>query len=89
MIISNRDPANGVSSRMRSVLVCLLCTILFTAVPATEVDRIVAGVEPAVFRPILARCLAGTVSPQVALMQMIEAIYKSSESGKSVEIKNN
>ena len=36
MIISNRDPANGVSSKMRSVLVCLLCTILFTAVPATE-----------------------------------------------------
>ncbi|HET7456160.1 MAG TPA: methyltransferase domain-containing protein [Gemmatimonadaceae bacterium] len=44
---------------------------LSPAVPATEVDRIVAGVEPAVFRPILARCLAGTVSPQVALMQMI------------------
>ena len=44
---------------------------LSPAVPAPEVDRLVAGVEPASFRPILARCLAGTVSPQVALMQMI------------------
>ena len=40
-------------------------------VPAAEVERLVAGVEPPSFRPILARCLAGTVSPQVALMQMI------------------
>ena len=44
---------------------------LSPAVPAPEVDRLVAGVEPAAFRPILARCLAGAVSPQVALMQMI------------------
>jgi len=40
-------------------------------VPAAEVERLVARVEPASFRPILARCLSGTVSPQVALMQMV------------------
>lgn len=40
-------------------------------VPAVEIDRLVAGVEPPAFRPILARCLAGAVSPQVALLHMV------------------
>ncbi|MFL5576660.1 MAG: class I SAM-dependent methyltransferase [Gemmatimonadaceae bacterium] len=40
-------------------------------VPPAEIHRLVAGVEPASFRPILARCLAGAVSPQVALLQMV------------------
>lgn len=44
---------------------------LSPAVPAAEVERLVAGVEPPSFRPILARCLSGAVSPQVALMQMV------------------
>src|SRR3982750_1869701 len=38
---------------------------------AAGVERLVAGVEPPSFRPILARCLSGAVSPQVALMQMV------------------
>ena len=50
------------------------------AVPAAEVARLVAGVEPAAFRPILAGCLAGAVSPPVALMQMACV----SESGAAV-----
>jgi cyclopropane fatty-acyl-phospholipid synthase-like methyltransferase len=37
----------------------------------TEVERLVARVEPPVFRDILHRCLSGNVSPQVTLMQMI------------------
>jgi predicted TPR repeat methyltransferase len=46
---------------------------LSPGVPAAEIERLVAGVEPASFRPILGRCLAGAVSPQVALLQMVGA----------------
>ena len=35
-----------------------------------QLEQLLARVEPEVFRPIMARCLAGELSPQVALMQM-------------------
>lgn len=41
------------------------------ALSATDVEHLVTRVEPPVFRRILVRCLAGDVSPQVALMQMV------------------
>ena len=37
----------------------------------TAVERLVAGIEPDVHRDILKRCLSGSLSPAVALMQLL------------------
>jgi len=37
----------------------------------TAVDRLVAGIEPETHRTILTRCLSGSLSPAVALMQLL------------------
>lgn len=68
---SEPAPGVGVSAADSEVPGLLAADARSPSVPASEIARLVAGIEPASFRPILARCLAGEASAQVTLMELV------------------